>query len=139
MNNLVTSEQLYQYLVQLKSTIQGFDYSKLNNVTFFNIKSLYDFMSKLPCGESTVQDILDNIDGYIPLAITMESMDLFIESAAEIDYDKKNSLLNAFSCRCRVDFMNLIKNTTSDENWNKIVNSCQELRKQKILCEDSYY
>lgn len=136
MKNLLSSYELKEKLTLLKDSLQSFDYSELNKIIFFNMYSLYLYMLDIPCLNKsyTVKNIMEEIDQYIPFAITDSSLEIFIDAANASSESEMKRLSENFSFRSKLDFMYLVKNTQNNETWEKILKTCENIRSKKEIC-----
>lgn len=137
MEKLLKSEELSEKLELLKTTLQHFDYNNLQNITFFNIYSFYTYLSQITCShgkkEYTITSLLDEIEQYIPLAITDSSLEIFLSAAQSESETELEKMTQLFSYRCRMDFINLVRSAKEPEEWHRIVKACQHLRGQREM------
>lgn len=122
------SEALKLKLELLKETVQNFDFAPFQNVVFLNLYALYTFMAKLPVENTTISAILDEIESYIPLGLSENTVDLFLYAAQKPEEaDKYNRL---FSGQARMEFLNLIREARAPWQWEQVLGLCENLRKQ---------
>lgn len=134
MEHLICKQELIEKLELLKLTIQSFDYSSLKNIIFFNLNSLYLYMANIEyCTKTgeTIDHLLDEIEMFIPIGLTNSSLDLFFSASEAYETENIEELSQTFNCRCRLDFLNLIRMTKDAKGWHKILDSCEHLRRDK--------
>lgn len=139
MKEILEQKELAEKLEYLRKAVQDFDYSQLYNIIFYNFYSLYLFMSQIQWGpekENTLDCLLDEIECYIPLGLTKTSLNFFLTAVSAPTQWETAELNKLFSCRCRMDFINLIRMAKDCEEWEKIVNACEVLRQKQ---EEQYY
>ncbi|WP_058486580.1 hypothetical protein [Defluviitalea phaphyphila] len=136
MYNILTSEQLLKELNKLKSIINNFDYSELNNVTFLNLESLYTYISEVENNPfqrqyEAIQASLDILEPFIPFATGNRAKEFLIQ-ASQANSDEEIELLKKeFASKMRIDFINTIRMINSDYEWESLVQICEAIRQSK--------
>lgn len=139
MEEVLSSRELTEKLTLLRNILHNFDYSKLYNVIFFNLYSVYQYMSQIAWEKdkkTTISGLLDEVERYIPLGLTNTSLDLFLTAATSPEEWETEELNRIFSCRCRMDFINLVRMAKDVASWEKILDACEDMRKEM---ETHYY
>ncbi|MEA5058091.1 hypothetical protein SDC9_148960 [bioreactor metagenome] len=131
MKQSISHKELNGYLDLLRDTMTDGRNFPPAHVLFFDSRSFYYYFAKCPCGNKTVEEILLQMESCIPLAITEESLQLFLSAYKEKD---SNYFAHSFLESSKADFLLLIRHTAEDEGkWHAVINLCDGLR-QKNLC-----
>ncbi|NLK21127.1 MAG: hypothetical protein GX308_03340 [Epulopiscium sp.] len=140
MTEVLTSEQLIYELNNLKCLINDFDYSELNNVTFLNLESLYTYIAEFDGNPfqrqyEALQAALDVVQPFIPFATGDKAKEFLLQvSKAESD-DEIQWLKQEYTDRMRLDFVNAIRLTSSDDEWDGLIQICESIRQSR---EDNF-
>ena len=134
MHRTISSEELKNNLEVLRKILKDFDTSKIGNVIFYDIDSFYAFLKNETYADTSIEDIMDKIQPFIPISITEDSLDLFLQASAVNDMNEMSALESKFKNRTRIDFINTIKNVRNDIEWSGIVEICETIRDYKESC-----
>lgn len=128
MQQSISRRTLCGYLNLLRNVMEDESNFPPRHVKFFNTRSLYLYLEQQPCGKSTVGDVLKKIEHCIPLAFSLESIDLFLSACENSDSAQKAA---SFMESSKADFLLLIGYAASDQkNWQAVSGLCEELRTQ---------
>ncbi len=129
----VTEEQLIVPLDLLRNILQNFDYDNIKNIIFLDMESFYIFINQytqVPV-DTTIEEIMETIEPCIPvsLCIDHEILDIFLNASVSSNEEQFKKLERDFYKRARMDFLNTVKNATTEPQWNGIVSTCVLIRK----------
>ncbi|MDR1560300.1 MAG: hypothetical protein LBS84_11515, partial [Clostridiales bacterium] len=115
----ITDQELAAYLTKLKRTINGAGSGTPENVIFFNAVSFYYHIRDLSChGRLTVDEVLSRIEPYIPIRLTQEMFDMFLDNIlAAKNGDELNSEL---MIKAKGDFLMDMWEANTPEAWGNI-------------------
>ena len=131
MKETISRNELCGSLNLLRNTMTDGRNFPPSHVLFFDSRSFYYYFAKCPCGNKTVEEILLEMENCIPLAITEESLHLFLSAYKE---KESNYFAHSFLESSKADFLLLIRHTAEDESrWKAVITLCEGLR-QKNLC-----
>jgi len=131
MKETISRNELCGSLNLLRNTMTDGRNFPPSHVLFFDSRSFYYYFAKCPCGNKTVEEILLEMENCIPLAITEESLHLFLSAYKE---KESNYLAHSFLESSKADFLLLIRHTAEDDaRWRAVITLCEGLR-QKNLC-----
>lgn len=123
----LSRKDLCGYLTQLRRQIGGQDLFPAPNVVFLNSRALYHHLAGQLCGQDTVGGILDKIEACIPLAITEESLSLFLSACREPHEERTRSFLES----SKADFLLLVHQSAGNEaDWQALIALCEALRQK---------
>lgn len=131
MKQSISRKELCGYLTLLRESMTDGRNFPPSHVRFFDSRSFYYFFSKCPCGSETVEEVLLQMEDCIPLAITEESLQLFLSA-----YQKDTSpyLTHSFLESSKADFLLLVRHAAKDDGqWQAVITLCEGLR-QKNTC-----
>ena len=126
----ITNQELSVYLTRLKKAISSHGSELPKNIVFFNAVSFYFFIKDLPChGRLTIDDLISRIEPYIPIRLTQEMFDLFLENilAAKNGEELSQELM----VKAKGDFVYEIHVANTPEAWAIITNTCESIREMK--------
>lgn len=144
MAQLLTRQELHNHLMDFYRILSRFDYSQLKNIRFFNIESLYSYMETIknnPFSEQyeALQNKLDFIQPYLPFVSTERAAEFLSLIARAQDDDEVARIKEDYTQKLRMDFINLARSTTTEKEWQHIIDSCEEIRAHKEeMCLASY-
>jgi hypothetical protein len=126
----ITGPELNACLSRLKRTISGITSRMPKNLLFFSAVSFYYYIKDWPChGRSSVDDLLNHIEPYIPIRLTQEMFDMFLDNILAA---KNGGELNTeLMVKAKGDFVLAVQNAGGPEEWAAIVNTCESIREMK--------
>lgn len=132
----LSKQELENDLYQLRDLVTGLDYSHISNVTFLNMESFYSYIqttegSPFSDHYQEMQKIMDRVEPYLPFAIGKTAIQ-FLTEAAFIETDQDMERLKAeYIPRARIDFIHLLQNIKTENEWIYILELCESIRKEK--------
>lgn len=129
----LTSRQMRNCMTALRETIEDFDRYCGRDLLFFNDLSFYNHIRRCPVTGSAsrcVDDLLDRIEPYIPLTLSDENFDLFVNAAREAE-DCWDGLPDYFTQKARMDFVALLRRTDGPDGWEWLFSVCDAIRELK--------
>ena len=126
----ITEQELNASLSRLKKSISGISAQLPKNIVFFNAISFYYHIKDLPCyGRFTIDDLLNRIEPYIPIRLTQEMFDMFLDNILAA---KNGEELNMeLMLKAKGDFVYAVQEANGPEEWAVIVNTCESIRQMK--------
>jgi hypothetical protein len=130
MKQALSHKKLCGYLNLLRETMTDGRNFPPSHVCFFDSRSFYYYFAKCPCGDETVEEILIQMEPCIPLAITEESLQLFLSAYKEED---SPYLAHSFLESSKADFLLLIRHAAKDDGqWHAVMTLCEGLRLKNL-------
>ncbi|MDR1536574.1 MAG: hypothetical protein LBU32_00995 [Clostridiales bacterium] len=127
---IISNQELLANLTHLKKGINNCSLKDIKNIIFFNPVSFYFFVKDFPChGRQTIDDVLDRIEPYIPLRLTQDNFELFIDSVLETKENEENII--DLMIKVKGDFVYSIQSARSPNQWSEIVDTCESIRQMK--------
>ena len=126
----ISSTELHLCLTRLKRAINAIGQQLPKNIVFFNALSYYFFIKDLPChGRITIDDLLGRIEPFIPIRLTQEMFDMFLDNIiAAKNGDELNMELLV---KAKGDFVYEIHAANTPEAWASILSTCESIREMK--------
>ncbi len=144
MSELLTQQQLITHLTAFRDILSNFDYSALKNIRFLNLESLYTYMDTIKDNPfqrqyQALEKELDYLQPYLPF-VSSERASHFIAAMAEVNTEQEASCIRQkYTQKLRRDFIDLARTTTTLEQWQEVVDSCESIRVYKEqMCLASY-
>lgn len=136
MTCILTQEQLYNELNNLKYLVNNFDYSELKNVTFINLESLFTYIAEIEDNPfqrqyEALQTSLDILEPFIPFATGEKAKEFLIQVSQTTSDEEIQWLKQEYINKMRIDFVNVIRMITSEDEWNYLVQICESIRQSK--------
>jgi len=130
MMKTITDQELGTCLARLKRSINSVSSGLPKNIVFFNAVSFYFHIKDLPCyGRFTIDELLSRIEPYIPIRLTQEMFDMFLDNImAAKNGDELNMEL---MIKAKGDFVYAVQEASTPEEWASIVNTCESIREMK--------
>ena len=126
----ITNQELGVYLTKLKRAINMHGSSLPKNVVFFNTVSFYLFVKDFPChGQLTIEDLLSRVEPYIPIRLTQEMFDMFLENI--LAAKNGDELSQELMIKAKGDFIYDVHAANTPESWANIINTCESIRGMK--------
>lgn len=132
----VSEKKLRYYLYMLQKAVKEESTKLSDSVVFFDAQSFYLHYKKLVCenGES-IETVLHHMKHCIPLALTQQSLDAFLENSERMGENKKYRF-DAFLQSAKEDFLQLLAYTKDDSGaFLDICMMCESLRKKQELLD----
>lgn len=136
MSQLLTKEELAYHLSLFREILTNFDFSEIKNIRFFNLESFYHYMNHVPNNPfkrqyEALEEQLDYIQPYIPF-MSEERADEFLKELAQaVSEEESQKIKDAYTKKLRMDFMNIARIATTEEEWQNIMNACEQIRQHK--------
>ena len=136
MQQVLSSQELYLHLNNFRETLQAFDYSDLENITFFNLESVYAYMENIENNPfkrqyKELQENLDNLQPYLPFLSSQRATDFLMKASSVTDDHEIEQLKAEYTKKLRMDFINAARSARSEKDWHYIVGICEEIRSRK--------
>ena len=136
MQQVLSSQELNLYLNNFRETLQEFDYSDLENVTFFNAESVYAYMKNIEDNPfkrqyNALQQTLDSLQPYLPFLSSQRAKEFLMKIASATDDEDIDQLKIEYTQKLRLDFINVTRKVTNEKDWDSIVEICEEIRSRK--------
>lgn len=130
MTQCISRKQLRSYFTLLRQALTQWEQQASPNVIFLNSFAFYHHLAPLPCGQQTIGELLQQMDGCIPLSLTEDSLRQFFSA-------RDAAQAEAFLTGSKADFLLLLLNAKEDEElWYSLLALCEGLRRQCVtLCE----
>jgi len=126
----ITNQELNVYLTKLKRAINIHGSNLPKNIVFFNTVSFYLHVKDLPChGRFTIEDLLSRVEPYIPIRLTQEMFDMFLENI--LAAKNGDELSQELMVKAKGDFIYDLHAANSPDAWAYIVNTCESIRGMK--------
>ncbi|OON97261.1 MAG: hypothetical protein ATN36_00475 [Epulopiscium sp. Nele67-Bin005] len=136
MAQLLTHQQLSSTLFELREILVNFDFSALKNIRFFNVESFFSYMESVDNNPfkkqyALLNKKLDVLQPYLPF-IDEQRANQFLDSMANCTNDSSTQQVKKdFTKILRQDFLNFIRTLKTEEQWESVVCTCEEIRLHK--------
>lgn len=95
------------------------------NLYFLSSRALYHHLSTLPCGKTTIGDMLSRIESCIPMALTTDSLEKFLLANSPEEAED-------FLESTKADFLFLLLAAGKDDVlWQHVLDVCENLRQKQ--------
>jgi hypothetical protein len=100
------------------------------NIIFFNAVSFYFYIKDFACnGKQTIEGAINRIEPYIPLKLTEDTLELFLDNMLEVESNQEVNI--DLMTRVKGDFVYSIQTADSPERWGEILDTCESIRHMK--------
>lgn len=136
MSKLLSSQELVNHIKHFRNILGHFDYSSLKNIRFFNLESFFTYMDTAPDNPfkkqyDALQEELDFIQPYLPF-VSADRASEFLTSITKAKDDKESEVIKKdYTQKLRTDFINLARTLTTDDQWQSLIDTCEEIRFHK--------
>lgn len=128
MPHTVSSSTLHDTLCLLRQALCRWRHQEGKNVFFLNSSAAYTTLSRLSFNGHTIGQLLDEISGCIPLALTEDSLRQFLKSCENPEEEMIRFLESS-----KQDFLLLLLFAKDDPLlWESIEEQCQLLRQTPL-------
>jgi len=126
----ITEQELSACLSRLKKSVNSISSQLPRNIVFFNAVSFYFHIKDMHCfGRLTIEEVLSRIEPYIPIRLTQEMFDMFLDNILAA---KNGEELNMeLMIKAKGDFVYAVQDANGPEEWAAIVNTCESIRQMK--------
>lgn len=136
MQEILSSQELYMYLNDFRDTIRAFDYSDLENVIFFNFEAVCAYIDNIENNPfkrqyNELQEILDHVQPYLPFLSSKRAKDFLLTISNMTNDQAIEQLKIEYTNKLRMDFINVARQLTNENDWDFIVSACEEIRSRK--------
>lgn len=133
---ILSSQELYMYLNDFRNTIREFDYSDLENVIFFNLEAVCAYIENIENNPfkrqyNELHKILDNLQPYLPFLSSKRARDFLLTISNMTNDQAIEQLKIEYTHKLRIDFINVTRQLTNENEWDSIVKACEEIRSRK--------
>ncbi|MCT4685883.1 hypothetical protein [Vallitalea sp.] len=139
MTDIISETELEIKLNEFRDVLINYDYSEIENVIFFDINSLNYYIENNEGNPfekqyDAIEKILNSIYLYLPCSLSDDTINV-ISEILNVKYGdeaivKQNVLFNI-----KLEFIDMVKNISSEEEWNKLVQLCKKIRNTKEKLE----
>jgi len=129
-NRVLKETQLQENLERVRSSISNLQHYNISNIIFLNVDSIINFID-MKTENAGFRECLKEIEPYIPLAVSNQNLELFVEAAERGDDRTVESLENAFVKNSMTRFISEVYNAQTDEAWRNILETCGKIREYK--------
>lgn len=136
MSKLLSEQELTTHINNFRNILGHFDYSSIKNIRFFNLESFFSYMDTVEDNpfkmqHNALQNELDSIQPYLPF-VSAERAGEFLSAMAKAKDDiEMESIKQDYTQKLRTDFINLARTLTTDDQWQSVINTCEEIRSHK--------
>ena len=136
MQHVLSSQELYGHLNDFRKTLQEFNYSNLGNIRFLNLESVFAYMENVENNPfqrhyAQLEESLDILQPYLPFLSSKRAKDFLIHISKVTDDEEVERLKLEYGRKLRIDFISTTKKINSEEDWNLIIDICQQIRTRK--------
>lgn len=136
MSKLLSTQELANHIMNLRNILGNFDYSSIKNIRFFNLDSFLSYMDNVEDNPfkkqyAALQEELDYLQPYLPFVSAERAGEFLTSMAKAKDDDEVTSIKQDYTQKLRTDFINLARTSTTDDQWQSIVSTCEEIRAHK--------
>ncbi len=118
----ISRKTLCGYFSLLRQTLQCFQMP--HNVIFLNSRAFYCHTANLPCGDTTIGNILTDMECCIPFACNEYTWKSFCNNTLKTEHFLESS---------KADFLLLLLSAIQDDtHWQALLRLCENLRQKHI-------
>ncbi|QUH28594.1 hypothetical protein [Vallitalea guaymasensis] len=139
MTDIISETELEIKLNEFRDILINYDYSEIENVIFFDINSLNYYIENNEGNPfekqyDAIEKILNSIYLYLPCSLSDDTINV-ISEILNVKYGdeaivKQNVLFNI-----KLEFIDMVKNISTEEEWKKLVQLCKKIRNTKEKLE----
>ncbi len=136
MAKLISHNDLKNALLDFRDILGNFDFSALRNVTFINSDAFISYVENVENNPFKKQyellnKKLDIIQPYLPFS-NAERASQFLKAISQAKSPEMSQQVKAdFTQKLRSDFIELSRTLTSLEQWEQLLDACEEIRQHK--------
>ena len=129
-NEFLSEQTLQHCLEELRCILQTLG----NGLLFFDINSFYAYIGYYmnETDSHKALHLLSVVEPYIPIIVSDDNIDTFLEAALRNDVNEVVKLEARFISDSKMRFVQSITAQKDDETWRNTVDTCQTIRKYKV-------
>lgn len=131
-NKTISDSSLVCCMEDLRDALASVDN---RNIIFMNLDSFYahisEFESKKWDKGKNVEELINIIEPYIPIVVTDQNIESFLNAAISDNEEMLTQMENAFVQNSKIKFIQSIMGVQNAEQWQEIVGVCRTIRAYK--------
>lgn len=135
METILSDSELVDCLENIRAELQNIDFLYNGQVVFLNLVSFYNYINDVMYmtngAESPLKEMIELIRPYIPMTISEEHMEMFLNAAINGNEEALHNIENYFDKIAKINFINSIFQATNQESWEQIIQICRTMRRIK--------
>lgn len=136
MPNLLTKQELEIQLQDFRHLLSDFDYTSIKNISFLNLDAFLAYMENVEGNPfkaqyDALQSKLDILQPYLPF-VSASRANEFIEALSCTHNDEEvQSVKKEYTKILRDDFIKFSRTITTNDQWQRTLSVCEEIRLRK--------
>ena len=133
---MLTKNQLKNILLDFRHTLGHFDYSSIKNITFLNAEAFYAYVNNVKGNPfekqyAELQQKLDVLQPYLPFVYSNRAKEFLKALDSAHNSEETAKVKYHFTKLLREDFINFSRTVTTDAEWERVIETCEEIRLRK--------
>ncbi|MCT4542072.1 MAG: hypothetical protein N4A63_00875 [Vallitalea sp.] len=139
MTNIISEVELENKLNEFRDILINYDYSEIDNIIFFDINSLNYYIENnkenpFEKQYDAIEKILNSIYIYLPCSISDDTINV-ISKILNVKYGDETLVKQNLLFNIKLEFIEMVKNISSEEEWQNLVLLCKKIRTTKEKLE----
>ncbi len=139
MTALISQTDLKNTLLEFRYILKDFDFSSIDNIRFFNLESFFSYVENVKNNPfkkqlNLLNQKLDILQPYLPF-VTSDRATEFLTAISRCDTEETSTKVKRkFMKKIRQDFIDLTRTLSTQEQWEQVLEACEEVRLHKEEC-----
>ncbi|GMQ62318.1 hypothetical protein [Vallitalea maricola] len=139
MTDIISETELEIKLNEFRDVLINYDYSEIENVIFFDINSLNYYIENNEGNPfekqyDAIEKILNSIYLYLPCSLSDDTINV-ISDILNVKYGDETIVKQNVLFNIKLEFIDMVKNISTEEEWKKLVQLCKKIRNTKEKLE----
>ncbi|GKX28110.1 hypothetical protein SH1V18_05900 [Vallitalea longa] len=135
MTDIISESELETKLNEFRDILLNYDYSEIENVIFYDINSLNYYIENNKGNPfekqyDAIEKILNSIYQYLPCSLSDDTINV-ISEILNVKYQDESLMKQNVLFNVKLEFIEMVKNITTEDEWNRLVISCKKIRNTK--------
>lgn len=136
MSTLLTTQSLANHILDFRHILGNFDYSSIKNITFLNLDAFFAYMENVEGNPfkaqyDALQKELDILQPYLPFVSGKRASEFLEALSTCTDETEQLIVKRNYTQKLRDDFIKFCRTATTDDQWEHIIHTCEEIRLRK--------
>ncbi|OOB77968.1 MAG: hypothetical protein ATN34_02775 [Epulopiscium sp. Nele67-Bin002] len=136
MAKLISHDKLNNTLMEFRDILSNFDFSSLKNIRFINQEAFFAYIENVDNNPFKKQfellnQKLDILQPYLPFVHAERASEFLMAMSQCITQAESQAIKVKYTKKLRQDFIELSRTLTTSEQWEHVLNTCEEIRLHK--------
>ncbi|OOO00514.1 MAG: hypothetical protein ATN35_06945 [Epulopiscium sp. Nele67-Bin004] len=136
MATLLTQRDLRTTLFEFKDILGNFDFSAIKNIRFISQDAFFAYVESVENNpfKKQLEELnkrLDVLQPYLPFVNSERASEFLGAIASATSEEASSQIKKDFTQKLRDDFVGVARTLSNNEQWEHVLNTCEEIRLHK--------